>query len=136
MLQMQITATGGVATGEKEGIRFRAAADTSDACFALTYRFPEWKKDTFVFLPACAYDGNRMEKRYGESYPPSFLPSDLGENPTPVIWDIPALAPDGSGSIEASAGDLSVPCFGVFDRQSGKAEHRLHAYIRRPIIRR
>ena len=117
-IRTQITATGGEVTREKGGLLFRATEDTADACFAITYEFPEWKEDTFVFLPACTYDGNRMQKRYTESYPPSFLPSDLGEDPEPVIGDIPALAPDGGGKIEVTAGDLSVPCFGVYDRQS------------------
>lgn len=114
--ECSVSACGGRAVWDGEKICFSADRDTQDAHFALTFDFPAWERDAFVFLPACVYDGNRMEKRYGE-YPFSYLSSDLSEHPAPVISDIPALSPDGSGKIEVTAADLSVPCFGIYYRE-------------------
>lgn len=88
----------------------------SDTRFSLTVEFPEWEKDAYVFLPACAYNGNKMKRRK-TTYPPEYTVAECGVNPEPIITDVPALNPDGSGKIEVTSGDLSVPCFGVFFRQ-------------------
>ena len=110
------SAVGGEAAVTEDGVRFLAREHSENASFSLSFSFSDFAPDAYIFLPACAYDGNRMEKRYGE-YPFSYLPSDLSEHPAPVISDIPALAPDGSGKIEVTAADLSVPCFGIYYRE-------------------
>lgn len=89
---------------------------SSDTRFSLSVDFPEWEKDAYVFLPACAYNGNKMKRRK-TTYPPEYTPEECGVNLEPIITDVPALNPDGSGRIEVTTGDLSVPCFGVFFRQ-------------------
>ncbi len=115
-----LSAKGGTAALEKGGVCFASDGSSTEAAFSITYTFPEWEKDSYIFLPACVYGGNRMEKRYGD-YPVSYALSDLSENPAPVITDIPALSPDGSGKIEVTAADLSVPCFGIYYREKKEA---------------
>ena len=92
----------------------------ADTHFSATVTLTEWENDAYIFLPACAYDGNRMKKTFCP-YPPMYEKEDLGITPAPVISDIPALAPDGGGQIEVTAGDLSVPCVGIFYKHKGQA---------------
>ena len=88
----------------------------SDTRFSLSVDFPQWEQDAYVFLPACAYNGNRFKRRKA-TYPPEYTAAECGIKPDPILTDVPALNPDGSGSIEVTSGDLSVPCYGVFFRQ-------------------
>ncbi len=98
-----------------------AAKETcGDTRFSLTVDFPEWEQDAYVFLPACAYNGNKFKRRK-TNYPPEYTVAECGVNPEPVITDVPALNPDGSGMIQVTAGDLSVPCFGVFFQEKQMA---------------
>ena len=113
------TADGAVGFSD-ETVIFTSEKDSEDARFSLNVGFPEWEDDAYVFLPACAYDGNRF-RRTRMKYPPMYGAEDLGEEPRPLLSDVPALNPDGSGSIEVTSGDLSVPCFGVFFREKKKA---------------
>lgn len=92
----------------------------SDTRFSLTVDFPRWEQDAYVFLPACAYNGNKFKRRK-TNYPPEYTVAECGVNPQPIITDVPALDPDGSGRIQVTAGDLSVPCFGVFFREKQSA---------------
>ena len=97
-----------------------AEKNSSDTRFSLTVDFPEWEEDAYVFLPACAYNANKMKRRK-TAYPPEYTPEECGVNPAPLTTEVPALNPDGSGSIEVTTGDLAVPCFGVFFRQKQRA---------------
>lgn len=97
-------------------VTFVAENTCSDTRFSLSVDFPHWEKDAYVFLPACAYNGNRF-KRKRTNYPPMYTQEECGINPEPVISEVPGLEIDGSGKIEVTAGDLSVPCFGVFFKQ-------------------
>lgn len=90
-----------------------AENDCSDTRFSLSVAFGQWEEDAYVFLPACAYNGNRFQRRK-TAYPPEYTVAECGVNPAPIITDVPALNPDGSGKIEVNSGDLSVPCCGVF----------------------
>jgi len=99
-----------------DSVKLVAKENCSDTRFSLSVSFPEWEEDAYVFLPACAYNGNRMKRRK-TTYPPEYTPDECGVNPVPVITEVPALNPDGSGRIEVTAGDLSVPCFGVLFKQ-------------------
>ena len=116
---LSLCAEGGKSSFAKEQVRFLADSEQTNAHFSMTFSFTEWENDAYIFLPACAYDGNRMEKYYGE-YPFSYMPEDLFQRSVKKISDLPALAPDGSGKIEVTAADLSVPCFGVFYRKKKK----------------
>ena len=87
--------------------------DNADTKILMSVKLTEWENDAYIFLPACVYDGNKFKKTYC-SYPPMYEKCHLGVNAEPVISDIPALNPDGSGKIEVTSGDLSVPCVGIF----------------------
>lgn len=103
----------GEARFENGSVHFIAAQDTCDGSFSLSLSFPQWEKDAFILLPACAYNGNRFPKLQCK-YPPMYPPKVCGTESGPYITDVPALQPDGSGQIEVTTGDLSVPCYGVF----------------------
>lgn len=106
----------GTAGFSGDALTLVAEKSSSDTRFSLSVEFPQWEEDAYVFLPACAYNGNRFKRRK-TSYPPVYTIEECGVNPQPIITDVPALNSDGSGRIEVTSGDLSVPCFGVFFRQ-------------------
>jgi hypothetical protein len=60
------SAVGGEAAVTEDGVRFLAREHSENASFSLSFSFSDFAPDAYVFLPACVYDGNRMEKRYGE----------------------------------------------------------------------
>ncbi len=101
-------------------ISLECGGDSESAYFSMSVKLAEWERDAYLFLPACVYDGNKFKKTYC-SYPPMYEKCHLGVNPQPVISDIPALNPDGSGIIQVTSGDLSVPCVGVFYREKKQA---------------
>ena len=88
--------------------------------FSAKIKLTEWEPDAYVFLPACAYDGNKFKKST-VCYPPTYKAEELGAAPDPVISDIPALDPGGGGKIQVASGDLSVPAIGIFYRQKKEA---------------
>ncbi|MBR2025104.1 MAG: hypothetical protein IKA02_04790, partial [Clostridia bacterium] len=94
--------------------------DSPDTRFSMTVKFSEWEDDAYIFLPACVYNGNKFKKSFC-SYPPMYDKEDSGINPAPVISDIPALNPDGSGEIQVTSGDLSVPCVGIYYKNKKEA---------------
>lgn len=100
---------------EKDEIIFEAKKDYDEVFFTLDLAFPEWEEDCYVMMPACAYNGNRL-KRVVRSYPPKYQPEEAGIGCEPIMSDVPALNPDGSGRMEVTAGDMAVPCVGLFNR--------------------
>lgn len=101
-------------------VSFIAESDYNDTRFSLSVAFPEWEKDAYIFMPACVYDGNCFEKMKCK-YPPMYREEDCKTDAFPIMSDVPGLNPDGSGKIEVTSGDLSVPCVCVFFRKSKKA---------------
>lgn len=74
--------------------------------------------DDYILMPACAYNGNRFPS-VKKKYPPMFTEEDAKrEN---LITDVPKLNEDGSGKIEVTSADMSVPCVGVWDKTKQKA---------------
>lgn len=74
----------------------------------------------YVLFPACAYNGNKFDvlKR---DYPPMFRPEEVSLDMGITITDVPRLNKDGSGKIQVTTGDVSVPCVGVFNKNTNKA---------------
>lgn len=97
-----------------------AESDSIDTHFSLSVEFTEWEQNTYVFMPACAYKGNAFQKLRC-SYPPMYRKEDCQKDAYPIITDVPALNPDGSGKIEVTSADMSVPCFGAFFEKKQKA---------------
>jgi len=71
------------------------------------------EKDNYVFIPACCYAGNQFDVR-DYSYPPMFTAEEARVDMPVTITNVPRLNKDGSGKIEVTTGDASVPCVGVF----------------------
>lgn len=76
--------------------------------------------DEYVFFPSCCYDGNRFEVNR-KMYPPLFTPQEAAVDMSVTITDVPRLEKDGSGIIEVTTGDLSVPCVGVWSKKEKQA---------------
>lgn len=77
-------------------------------------------KDTYVLFPACCYKGNQF-RVLKQDYPPLFSPEEAAVDMPVTITDVPRLAPDGSGAIDITTGDVSVPCMGLFSQKEKKA---------------
>lgn len=104
----------GNVVAQPTGFRYEAKEDGLHR-FAVSFDFPKWEDDTYVFLPGAAYDGNRMCRRtHQRGYPPAYDANGIGRQASAVMWNPPALERDFSGGIEVTAGDLSVPCFGLY----------------------
>ena len=76
--------------------------------------------DTYILLPACCYKGNQFDV-LKKDYPPLFLPEEAKVDMPVTITDVPRLNPDGSGAIDITTGDVSVPCIGFFSGEAQKA---------------
>ncbi len=92
--KIELSPSSGELSYQNETLSFTASENLENAFFEISFLFPEWEKDTYVFLPACAYNGNRFPQ-VEASYPPIYEEAQIGENPEPIITKIPALAPDG-----------------------------------------
>ncbi len=74
----------------------------------------------YVLFPACSYNGNRFDS-LKKNYPPLLSPQEASPDVPVIITDVPRLEKDGSGIIEVTSGDVSVPCVGVYSKEKGKA---------------
>ena len=111
----------GQCTYNEDKVSFFANACYEEADWRVEILFEEWEEDCYVFAPACAYDGNKI-KQVDRKYPPMYCNSEIGDNAQPLMMKgIPALNPDGSGKIEVTAGDMAVPCVGVYFKRKKKA---------------
>lgn len=76
--------------------------------------------EEYVFLPACCYNGNRF-KSLKKEYPPMFLAEEADIDMPITQTDVIRLNEDGSGRIEVTTGDVSVPCIGIFSKREKRA---------------
>lgn len=76
--------------------------------------------NSYILFPACCYKGNQF-KSIQRAYPPLLTPEEASIDMEPVITDVPRLNMDGSGKIEVTTGDVSVPCIGIFNEKEKKA---------------
>lgn len=106
----------GICSFDGKKVTLNADRDADEAFFSLRFDFPEWEDDAYLMMPACAYNGNRF-KRVVRGYPPMYRPEECGENAQPLMTDVPALEPDGSGRIEVTSGDMATPCVGIYYRK-------------------
>lgn len=70
----------------------------------------------YVLFPACCYNGNRFDS-LKRNYPPMFREEEAAVNMPLTITDVPRLYKDGSGKIEITTGDVSVPCVGIYSKE-------------------
>lgn len=66
-----------------------------------------------MFMPACAYNGNRF-KIMKMNYPPRYRHEHYGTDNEPLIGNIPSMGKDGKGEIEVTSADMAVPCVGLY----------------------
>ena len=117
---IKLSTNNGSAKYDGSAVTLIAENNNEDTRFSLSVEFDNWEENTYIFLPACAYDANRFEKIKCQ-YPPMYRKEDCKKDASPKISDVPALNPDFSGKIEVTSGDLSVPCFGAFFQSEKKA---------------
>ncbi|MBE7042098.1 MAG: hypothetical protein E7399_01195 [Ruminococcaceae bacterium] len=114
---MKATSEYGVCEISESHISFTADKTSEQAFFDVEITFSDWEEDCYVMMPACAYNGNRLQ-RVARGYPPMYFPKESGVHCEPLMTDVPAFNPDGSGSIQVTTGDMATPCAGIFYRQS------------------
>ena len=104
-----------------ETVHFTASGSYSDARFFLDIDFEDWEEDCYVFIPACAYNGNRA--RYAtRAYPPMYLENEIAPEADPVILRaIPSIGIDGKSTLECSVADAASPIIGIFNRHKKEA---------------
>lgn len=101
----------------ENGAEFQVREDVENAYIELVYRLPfEVEGDEYILFPACCYDGNRFDVMK-KKYPPLFTKEEAKIDMPVVVTDVPRLEKDGSGVIEVTTGDVSVPCVGVFSKK-------------------
>lgn len=104
----------------KVSIDFLENAEDTYVELAYEIPFPVTGED-YVFIPACAYNGNCFEV-LKKNYPPLFTPEEARVDDMPeTITDVPRLNKDGSGVLEVTTGDMAVPCVGVYSEKEKKA---------------
>lgn len=94
---------------------------TKNAYAELEYQVPfPVCGEEYVLFPACCYDGNRFDVSK-KMYPPLFTEEEAKIDMPVTITDVPRLDKDGSGRIEVTTGDVSVPCVGIYSKEQKKA---------------
>lgn len=76
--------------------------------------------EEYVLFPACCYKGNQFPS-LKRNYPPMFTEEEASVDMENTITDVPRLEKDGSGSIQVTTGDVSVPCVGMYSEKEKKA---------------
>jgi hypothetical protein len=80
----------------------------------------ETDRSEYVFLPACCYDGNKI-KSEKIKYRENNYPRDCPVFTESIMRDVPRINLDGSGQIQVTTGDVSVPCVGIFSKKEKRA---------------
>lgn len=117
---MKYTVSGSSAFGTCKidgNVIFKADKASDNAFFEVSFSFSDWEEDAFVFMPACAYNGNKFKKidwPYGQQYTQAEY--DVDGKSIPLIRNIPTMEEDGSGTLEVTSADMAVPCLGIFYR--------------------
>lgn len=95
-------------------------SDSTETYLQLEFS-PEYDFDgsEYLLLPACCYNGNRFDV-LKKDYPPMFTAEEAQVDMPVTTTDVPRLKKDGTGTIEVTTGDVSVPCIGVYLRNQGK----------------
>lgn len=89
--------------------RFIAVSDAESVHYSVSFTMDAPIHDTYIMLPACAYDGNRFEI-VQRSYPPMFHEDEFGLDVPIRMTEVPHLKKTGDSKMEVTTGDLAVPC--------------------------
>ena len=76
--------------------------------------------DTYIMIPACAYNGNRQDAVL-RKYPPMYTEEEFGIDAPLRMTQVPRLAKDGDSYMDVTTGDMAMPCVCVFDKVKKQA---------------
>ena len=107
-------------TFNEEETRFEAMAASDDAAYWVEFHLPVRPSDSYIMIPACAYDGNRFEA-VARKYPPMFLESEMGTDVPVRMTQVPRLARTGDSFMDVTTGDMATPCVCVLDKAHEEA---------------
>lgn len=110
-----------VPCGNRELICAKAVRNLENEYLEVTF-IPNMKitGEEYVLFPACCYKGNQFDT-LKRAYPPMFTEEEARAEMEVTITDVPRLEKDGSGSIQVTTGDVSVPCVGIYSAKEKKA---------------
>ena len=100
--------------------RFIALTKSNDAAYWVDFELNAPIRDTYIMIPACAYNGNRFEA-VERHYPPMFLESEMGVDVPIRMTEVPRLSKEGDSFMDVTTGDMAVPCVCVFNKKLKKA---------------
>ena len=102
--------------------RFECSTDQSrPASVSMGFRFDDWSKDNYVFIPGAAYNGNRFRCLPVE-YAPVFPPEDRRPDVPLTITDVPRLnLNQGTSQIELLSSSTTCPAVGIYMPKRKKA---------------
>lgn len=110
-----------ILSDEDDIMAVEVVRELKNAYLELTYTFDiEITGEEYVLFPGCCYKGNQFLS-LKRDYPPMFTEKEADVNMETIITDVPRLAQDGSGSIQVTTGDVSVPCVGLFSPEEQRA---------------
>lgn len=104
----------------EEETRFIAVADSDDAAYWVEFSMCAPVEETYIMVPACAYNGNRFEA-VERRYPPMFFEHELGENAQVRMTQVPRLEKSGDSFMDVTTGDMATPCVCVLNKVSHQA---------------
>lgn len=101
-------------------VSFRAKETSDNAFFHIDFHLEDWENDAFVFMPACAYNGNRFEQ-IRMKYPPCYKPEHYGVDNKPLVRMIPSMGENDEMELEVTSADMALPCVGIYYRKKKEA---------------
>ena len=104
---------------DKQETRFQAVSSSDDAAYWVDFRLEIRQEDSYIMIPACAYDGNRFEA-VERQYPPMFLESEMGVDVPVRMTQVPRLSRTGDSFMDVTTGDMAMPCVCVLDKTRGE----------------
>jgi len=97
---------------------FEALEDDLNAGYRVDFRLHAPIADTYILLPACAYDGNRFRAVH-RRYPPMFTEDEFGNDVPVTMTEVPRLSPEGDSFMDVTTGDLSAPYVCIYRKSLG-----------------
>ena len=136
--------------------RFVALNPSKDVAYWVKWTLRAPIEETYIMIPACAYDGNRFDA-VERKYPPMYEEEEFSLHPPIRMTQVPRLAKEGDSFMDVTTGDMAAPCvcilnqknkqgFMLFFEQGAHALNHgitleqegdlLHIYLRAPAKRR
>ena len=104
----------------EEETRFTALCDSDVAGYWVDFKLNAPIADTYIMIPACAYDGNRFEA-VSRHYAPMFHEDELGVDVPTRMTQVPRLNKTGDSFMDVTTGDMSTPCVCILNKKEKKS---------------